>query len=121
MSRVSEFSETRPEAWKTSDPVIEIDVSDPDDRLTVRMWVDGNLAADVKSITVTAFDVAVTMTNGVTVDVPRGDPRLMATLGRAVSTARREAPPQRQRPLKPADADTDTEVTTDFDDSTDLD
>jgi hypothetical protein len=91
--------------WKTPDAVIEIDAADPDDRHTVRIWVDGHLAADVNSITVTTFDVKVTMTNGVGVEVPRLDPRLMATVERAVSLGRRQAPPPRLRPLRASEFD----------------
>jgi hypothetical protein len=92
--------------------VIEIEAPDPNDRLTVRMWIDEHLAADVNSITVTTFDVTVTMTNGVAVEAPRADPRLMATLEQAVSLARRQAPPPRLRPLRPSEFD--TEELTDF-------
>jgi len=87
--------------------VIDIEAPDPNDRLTVGIWIDGHLAPDVASIAVTTFDVTVTMTNGVAVEVPRVGPRLMATLEQAVSLARRQAPPPRLRPLRPSEFDTD--------------
>jgi hypothetical protein len=67
----------------------------------------------VKSISVTAFDVIVMMTNGVAVEVRRFDPRLMEILEQAVSSARRQAPPPRLRPLRPSESD--TEGSTDLD------
>jgi hypothetical protein len=88
--------------------MIEVDASDRSDMATVRAWVDGNLAVDVASISVTSVELTVGLTNGVRLEVPRQNARLMDDLQRAVSLARRQAPASRRRPCSRATNPTPT-------------